>query len=451
MQKMDYDLIIIGAGPAGYVAAIRAGQLGMKTALIEKKDVGGMCLNWGCIPTKALIESAKLYTRIKSASKMGIDGIDPLNLSFNWNKSVSRAGDVVKKLTGGVNFLLKKNGIDVIKGEAKITSANSVSVQNRSIEAKNILLATGSYPAGIDLDIPKQKYIDVENMLDLESLPNRIVIYGHGPTTLELAQFFRMVDLEVTLVSPEENLLPGIDKYLLEFSLKKAKALGIKIIAGQNVSVTEEGDLLSQGEIIPFDLLINCSWRKSIIPASDLTFKVDDKGFIEVSDHLETSVPGIFAAGDMNGLSYLAHAASAQGIFVVNFLNGVRGQMDISQFPVNVYTDPEMSQIGLTEEQVRESGIEYRIGEFPMTANGKALAEDAGEGFIRILSEKKFGEVLGVQIVAANATDLIAEAAAFMSVEATVYDVARTVHAHPTISEVFLEAGMDAADKPIHK
>lgn len=448
---MDYDLIIIGAGPAGYVAAIRAGQLGMKTALVEKNEVGGMCLNWGCIPTKALIESAKLYSRIKRAEHMGIDGIDPAALTFNWNKSKTRAREVVKKLTGGVNFLLKKNGIDVIKGVAKLTSANSISVENRTLKAKNILLATGSYPKGIGIDIPADKYVDVEKMLDLESLPKDIVIYGHGPTALEIAQFFQMIDLNVTVVSPQKNLLPGIDKYLRDFSLKKAHAQGIKIYAGVKAAATEDGNIKVGDDTINFDLLINCSWRTSIIPENNLDFELDEKGYLSVNEHLETSVPGIYAAGDMNGLSYLAHAASAQGIFVVNRLQGVQGQMDINQYPVNVYTNPEMSQIGLTEDQVRKSGIEYRIGEFPMTANGKALAEDQGEGFIRILSEKKFGEVLGVQIVATNATDLIAEAAAFMSVEATVYDVARTVHAHPTISEVFLEAGMDAADKPIHK
>lgn len=448
---MDYDLIIIGAGPAGYVAAIRAGQLGMKTALIEKNEAGGMCLNWGCIPTKALIESAKLYDRIKSAHRMGIDGIDPQKLSFNWENSKTRAVQVVKKLTGGINYLLKKNGVDVIKGIAEITSQNSISVENRKLEAKNILIATGSYPAPIKLKIPGDKLIQVEHMLDLKELPRRMVLYGHGPITLELAQFFRMIDLEVTLVSPEEELLPGIDKYLKEFILKKVKSQGIKVHAGVEMDINDDGDLILGDDLISFDLMINCSWRQGIIPKNSTDIKLDKNGFINVNEHLETSVPGVFAVGDVNGLSYLAHAASAQGIFAVNHIQGVRGQININQYPVNVYTVPEISQIGLTEEQVREKGIEYRIGEFPMTANGKALAEDAGEGFIRILSEKKFGEVLGVQIVAANATDLIAEAAAFMSVEATVYDVARTVHAHPTVSEVFLEAGMDAADKPIHK
>lgn len=448
---MDYDVIIIGAGPAGYVAAIRAGQLGMKTALIEKKDVGGMCLNWGCIPTKALIESAKLYGRIKNAGKMGIDGIDPDKLQFNWGKSKTRAVQVVQKLTGGIHFLLRKNGVDVITGEAKITAPNTITVQNRTIESKNIIIATGSYPGKIDLDIPSDKLVEVEKLMDMETLPERIVVYGHGPTTLELAQFFKMIDLEVTVISPQEDLLPGLDKHLTEFISKKVKSQGITVYSGKQIRVTADGQLQADETVIAYDKLINCSWRNAIIPENSLNLDLDEKGFIAVNEQLETSAPGVFAAGDVNGLSYLAHAASAQGIFVINFLQGVSGEINIKQFPVNVYTFPEMSQIGYTEEQVREMKIDYRIGEFPMTANGKALAEDAYEGFIRILSEKKFGEVLGVQIVAANATDLIAEAAAFMSVEATVYDVARTVHAHPTISEVFLEAGMDAADKPIHK
>ncbi|MBT3243323.1 MAG: dihydrolipoyl dehydrogenase [Bacteroidetes bacterium] len=449
---MDYDLIIIGAGPAGYVAAIRAGQLGMKTALVEKNAIGGMCLNWGCIPTKALIESAKLYDRIKNADRMGIDGINLEELHFNWKNAKNRASKVVRKLTGGIAYLLKKNGVDVIQGEAIITGSSTISVENRTLECKNILIATGSYPASIDLNIPRNKLTQVENMLDMNTIPDKIILYGHGPVTVELAQFFRMIDHEVTLVSPQTDILPGIDKYLTEFILKKVKAQGIKIIADEKISVSDEGEMLiNNSDVLAFDTLINCSWRGAVVPANEVELALDDKGFIAVNEHLETSVKGIYAIGDVNGLSYLAHAASAQGIFTVNHLHGVKGEMELNNYPVNVYTVPELSQIGLTEEQVRAQGIDYRIGEFPMTANGKALAEDTSEGFIRILSEKKMGEVLGVQIVAANATDLIAEAAAFMSVEATVYDVARTVHAHPTISEVFLEAGMDAADKSIHK
>jgi dihydrolipoamide dehydrogenase len=448
---MEYDLIIIGAGPAGYVAAIRAGQLGMKTALLEKKEVGGMCLNWGCIPTKALIESAKFYNRIKSAENLGIDGIDQSKVTFNWTNAKKRSGKIVTKLTGGVNFLLKKNGVEVIKGEARIVSPGSVSIENRLLQTKNIFIATGSYPAPLDIDLPDGKLIQVEYLLDMEELPKRIILVGHGPVTLELAQFFQLIDKEVTVISPAENVLPGVDDYLRQYILKKTRSQGIRILENSRIGSASGDMLVVNGIEVAYDVVINCSWRNGIAPPSDIDLNRDGNGFIPVDEFLQTGTEGIFAIGDVNGLSYLAHAASAQGIFAVNHVQGVPGSIDIKQCPINIYTHPEVAQIGLTEREIRDQGIEYRIGEFPMSANGKALAEDSAEGMIRILSGKKLGEVLGVQIIAANATDLIAEAAAFMSVEATVYDVARTMHAHPTVSEVFLEAGMDAADKPIHK
>jgi dihydrolipoamide dehydrogenase len=341
--------------------------------------------------------------------------------------------------------------VEVIKGEARITSPNSVSIQNRLLEAKNIFIATGSYPAPLNIDFPVGKLIQVEHLLDMPELPKRIVLVGHGPVTLELAQFFQLIDKEITVISPVENILPGIDDYLRQYILKKTKSQGIRILENSRIT-SAANDTLRAGNIeIPYDVVINCSWRNGIAPPSDIDLKRDDHDFIPVDEFLETSIPGIYAIGDVNGVSYLAHAASAQGIFAVNHVQGVQGSMDMKQCPINIYTHPEVAQIGLTEREIREKEIEYRIGEFPMSANGKALAEDSADGMIRILSGKKFGEVLGVQIIAANATDLIAEAAAFMSVEATVYDVARTMHAHPTVSEVFLEAGMDAADKPIHK
>ncbi|MFO7617692.1 MAG: dihydrolipoyl dehydrogenase [Bacteroidales bacterium] len=448
---MDYDLIIIGAGPAGYVAAIRAGQLGMKTALIEKKEVGGMCLNWGCIPTKAYIESAKFYDRIKSAETLGIDGIDLAGLSFNWGNTKKRAGGIVKKLTGGINFLLRKNGVEVIRGMAHINGPHSITVENRLIEGKSILIATGSYPGNLNLNLPAGRMIQVEHLMDVDSFPGKILIYGHGGVALEFAQFFRMIDREVTLVSPVRNLLPGVDAYLSSYILRKTRGKGVRIIEEGTLSASEDGQLAINGDPVDYDLLVNCSWRGAVVPPSDVELSLTADGFIQVDENLQTSIPGVYAAGDVNGLSYLAHVASAQALYVVNRLQGLAGKLDIKQFPINIYTVPEVAQIGLTEVEIQEKGIEYRIGEFPMSANGKALAEDAADGLIRILSGKKYGEVLGVQIIAANATDLIAEAAAFMSVEATVYDVARTVHAHPTVSEVFLEAGMDAADAPIHK
>jgi dihydrolipoamide dehydrogenase len=448
---MEYDIAIIGAGPAGYVAAIRAGQLGMKTVLLEKNDIGGMCLNWGCIPTKALIESAKLLERIKSAQKMGIEGIDPEKISFNWPQAKKRAGKIVKKLTGGVGFLLKKNGVEVIQGEAIINSPNSITVNNQAIEAKNIIIATGSYPAPLEIDIPEEYFIEIDQLLFLEELPEKILLLGHGPVSLELAQFFAMTGRQVHLVSKTEDILPGVDPYLSDFILKKVKSQGIRIIVSDEIKLNEDNKLDASGEIIDFDLAINCSWRGGIVPENKLDLELTGDNFIKVDENLQSSVPGVYAAGDVNGLSYLAHVASAQGIHTVNHIKGVKGSMDINNFPVNIYTVPEISQIGLTEKEIRDKGLELKIGEFPLSANGKALTEDTADGFIRILSEKKFGEVLGVQIAASNATDLIAEAAAYMAVEATVYDVARTVHAHPTISEVFMEAGMDSVEGAIHK
>ncbi len=448
---MVYDLIIIGAGPAGYVAAIRAGQLGMKTALLEKKDIGGMCLNWGCIPTKAFLESAKFFARLKSAENLGIDGIDLDKVSFNWISAKKRSTGIVRKLTAGINFLLKKNGVEVITGEARITSSNTISIANRLLETRNILIATGSYPPPLGSEIPAGKLAQVHDLLEMDELPKRIVLVGHGPVALEIAQFFQLIDHDITIISPAENLLPGVDDYLRQYILKKARGQGIRILENARIKGATDEILLVDNTEIPYDLVINCSWRNGIVPPSDIDLEADDHGFIPVDEFMQTRVPGIYAAGDVNGLSYLAHMASAQGIFVVNHIQGVEGSMDLKQCPINIYTVPEVAQIGFTEAEIREKGIEYRIGEFPMSANGKALAEDTAEGMIRILSGKKLGEVLGVQIIAANATDLIAEAAAFMSVEATVYDVARTVHAHPTVAEVFLEAGMDAADKPIHK
>jgi len=448
---MLYDLIIIGAGPAGYVAAIRAGQLGMKTALIEKKEVGGMCLNWGCIPTKALIESAKFYKRIQTAGNLGIDGIDPEKISFNWTQAKKRSDHIVQKLTAGINYLLRKNSVEVIRGEARINTGRTVTVGNRLLETRNILIATGSYPAPLDFDVPEGKLVQVEHLLNIKELPSRIILVGHGPATLELAQFFSLIDKELTVVCPADNVIPGVDEYLRQYILKKARSQGIRILENARITNVTKDHIRINDTEVGYDLVINCSWRRGIVPPSDLDLRPDGQNFIPVDEFMHTGIPGIFAAGDVNGLSYLAHAASAQGVFVVNHIQGVEGSMNIKRYPINIYTVPEIAQIGLTEAEIREKEIGYRIGEFPMSANGKALAEDAAEGMIRILSGKKTGEVLGVQIIAANATDLIAEAAAFMSVEATVYDVARTVHAHPTVAEVFLEAGMDAADKPIHK
>lgn len=451
---MKYDVIIIGAGPAGYVAAIRAGQLGLKVALIEKSMVGGMCLNWGCIPSKALIESAKLYKRIKQdAATFGIEGIDRMKLSFNWKQATDRAQQIVKRLTNGVSFLLKKNGVEVISGEARITSANTVTVENRSIEADNIIIATGSYHEPLLAQLPKEKVVELNRFFALEELPKNIVVVGESSIAVELAQFFALIDRNVTIAVPGERIMPLADAYLANYMTGKLKKDKINLIfnAGDAADQSRfDGDELIIGNNrVKCDLILNSKSRKGVIPAMDITLDTE-LGFIVTDQFFRTSVKGIFAIGDVNGHSMFAHVGSAQGLHVINFIKGIKEPLDMNTIPMNMYSDPEIAQIGRTEAQLIEDEVAYKVSEFPLSANGKALAEGYTEGFVRMLSEEKYGQVLGVQIVSHNATDMIAEAAAFMSVESTIYDVAKTVHAHPTISEVFLEAGFGAVDKPIH-
>ncbi|MEA4868491.1 MAG: dihydrolipoyl dehydrogenase [Rikenellaceae bacterium] len=449
-----YDLIIIGSGPAGYVAAIRAGQTGLKTAIIEKDVIGGMCLNWGCIPSKSIMESVKLYQRIsKDASRFGIDGIDKKGLSFNWNKAIKRSDGIVKKLTGGVEFLLKKNGVDIIKASARIVSANSVLADNRLLETKNIIIATGSSSTKIE-NQAEGLVVEPKMLFTEREIPSNIVVAGKSPVAVELAQAFNMMGKNVTLVADGPSIMPKADGYIRDFMLNKIKKERIKVLFDQELSDTtgkwSDGVLSIGGEQVSCDLIVNARDRKGNLIDSDIPIEVQD-GYIKTDSNFETSVKGIYAIGDVNGICMYAHVGSAQGLHVVNSIKGIDQSFDLDKLPMNMYTVPEAAQIGITEEKAKEAGYDYKISEFPLSANGKAQTEGNSEGFIRIISENKYGEVLGVQIVAPNATDMINEASAYMQLESTVYDIARTIHTHPTVSEVFMEAGFEAVDKAIHK
>ncbi|MDD2490921.1 MAG: dihydrolipoyl dehydrogenase [Bacteroidales bacterium] len=449
-----YDLIIIGSGPAGYVAAIRAGQVGLKTAIIEKNQIGGMCLNWGCIPSKAMMESVKLYQRISNDSaRFGIEGIDKKSISFNWTKGIKRSNTIVKRLTGGVEFLLKKNGIDIIIGEAKIISPNSVLADNRLLETKNIIIATGSSSPKIESKFDNL-VVEPKKLFTEREVPQNIVVVGKSPVAIELAQLFNMMGKNVSLISDSSHIMPKADSYVRNYMESKLKKEKINIIYNTQITSTSEiwenGTLNLSGREVECDIIINASDRKANIVPSDIEIAEKD-GYIIVDENCETSVKGIYAVGDVNGTAMFAHIGSAQGLFVINRLKGIEAKLDISKLPMNMYTVPEAAQIGLTEDQLKEGGYDYKVSEFPLSANGKAQTEGSAEGFVRILSDNKIGEVLGVQIVAPNATDMINEAAAYIQLESTVYDIAQTVHTHPTVSEVFMEAGFEAVDKAIHK
>lgn len=449
-----YDLVIIGSGPAGYVAAIRAGQMGMKTAIVEREKIGGMCLNWGCIPSKSMIESVKLYQRIlKDSARFGIDGIETGRVSFNWDNAIKRADTIVKRLTGGVEFLLKKNGVEIIKGEARIASANSVLVENRLLDTKNIIIATGSTSVPLEKSI-ENLVIEPKELFKQRSIPDNIVVTGNTPVAIELAQLFRMMEKSVTLVTAADHIMPKADDYIRKYMEGRLKKDKIEIVYNTPVDTSagmwKDGILEVGGKSIKCDLIINSSSRKGNLIGSDIKIDVSD-GFYIVDQDCETSVKGIYAVGDVNGISQFAHIGSAQGLHVVNLLKGIRQKLDIHKLPMNMYSVPEAAQIGLTEQEAQNEGYDYKISEFPLSANGKAMSEGQSDGFLRLISDKKLGEVLGVQIVAPNATDMINEAAAYMQLESTVYDIAQTVHTHPTVSEIFMEAGFEAVDKAIHK
>lgn len=436
-EIMKYDLIVIGSGPAGYVAAIRAGQTGLKTLVIDRKYIGGMCLNWGCIPTKALLESAKTLRKLRQASDYGITGIDKEALGFDWPKARERAFGVVNKLTRGIEFLWKKAGVEFLQAEARIISPTEVVADQRSFETKAILIATGSKPMPQTL-FPKA--IELEELFSLPVLPDKPLIYGRGANLVELAQFFALIGKQVTILASDLPLIPQLDSALDSFMQKKLRKDKISIIPLAESKI-QDGILIYKDTAVEFDAAINASFRTAVVPQSEVELKLQD-GFIHTDRNHETSVKGIYAAGDVNGKSYLAHAASAQGLEVVNALNGIEIQDELRRYPLNIYTDPEMAQVGKTEAQLKAKGQEYQVSQYPLTANGKALAEGESEGFIRLLWEPHYHEVLGVQIVAANATDLISEAGILLELEGTTFDLARTIHAHPTISEIYMEAGM---------
>ena len=437
---MKYDVIIIGAGPAGYVAAVRAGQIGLKTLVVDKKYIGGMCLNWGCIPTKAILESAKWFRRLTEAADFGIDGIDHTKLSFNWSKAVKHAFGVVARMSHDIELLWKKHGVEFLKGEATVISNHEVEVNNRVLDADHIILATGSRPAPI-LNFPANKVLELELLYLQTELPERPVIYGQGATVAELAQFFAMIGKRATVVATDRPILPGFDVYLNLYLLKKLEKLQVPVHFAENISLVADNKIKAGEAVIEFDRVINCSWRQAVLPTMNIALDLED-GYLKVNHLMQTSVPIIYATGDINGKSYLAHAASAQAMSAINHIKGIVQPVNFKHLPLNVYTEPEIAQVGLTEEEIRSREIPYKVSELPLSSNGKALLEGMTEGVVRILHEIKYGEVLGVQIIAPNATDMISEAAVLMQMEGTVFDLAKTVHAHPTMSEVFMEAGI---------
>jgi dihydrolipoamide dehydrogenase len=376
------------------------------------------------------------------ASDFGVEGLDPKKLSFNWEKGVKRSERIVRRLTKGVEFLLKKNNVEIIAGTASLEGEGTVVVDNRNLSAKNIIIATGSYPRPLPFKVHEKKILNLENLFSMKEIPQKLLVVGEGPVAAEVSQLLALIGRDVTLVKTSDKVFPALDDYLNTYITRRFETMKIKVIEG-----SQGFDSVNVGD---YEGIVNCMLRKGIRPTGSLKPDTADSFYI-TDEHFMTSIKGVYAVGDVNGRSIYAHAASAQALAAVNHILGITETMETERVPLTIYTDPEIAQIGRTEQQLTADGIEYKVNEFPLSANGKALTEGNPEGILRIISEPKYGEVLGVQIISHNATDMISEAAAYMAVESTVFDVARTMHAHPTISEVFLEAGSDAVGTPVHK
>ena len=441
----------MGAGPGGYVAAIRAAQLGAKVAVVEKDSVGGTCLNRGCIPTKAYYASAKRYEDMKRAEEFGLKGD---HIGFSWQAIRARKNEIVSKLVAGVAGLLKKNSITLLKGNASVKHPNEVLVDEKAYTCAYILLATGAKPASV---LKTQvKPMNTNDVLDLEALPESMVIIGGGVIGCEMAGIMNSFGVEVTIVELLPQILPMTDEEVAAELHRKMEAKGVRILTGTTCEdITQENKdyivRLSNGETIRCNAVLEAVGRKPETGAVEgLKLERNRKGYVVVDDMMRTSADYIYAIGDINGKFQLAHAASVQGILAAEHMFADRQDTEDQAIPSCIFTDLEIAYIGLTEAQAREKGLPVRTFKFPYSANGKALTLGETEGFVKVITDERWGEILGVHIIGAEASSLIEEAVMAMRCEATAQAAGSTIHAHPTLSETLMEAFLGASSGAIH-
>jgi dihydrolipoamide dehydrogenase len=462
---MDYDLIIIGSGPGGYVAAIRASQLKLKVAVVERAELGGICLNWGCIPTKSLLKSAQVFEYMKHASDYGISVAGEVKPDFG--AMVARSRGVAESMSKGIQFLFRKNGIEHLNGYGRLAGGNNVEVEDPAGQKKNytaasIILATGARSKELpNLKQDGKKIIGYREAMTLTEQPASMVVVGSGAIGSEFASFYQSVGTDVTLVEFLPRIVPNEDEEVskqLERSFKKMK---MKVMTDSTV---ESADLSGKGckvsvktpkgmEIIEADIILSAvgvTPNTENIGLEKAGVKTE-KGKITVDEYYRTSVPGIFAIGDIVHGPALAHVASAEGIICVEKIAGAETEpLDYNNIPACTYTSPEIASCGLTEASAREAGYDLRIGKFPFTASGKASAAGAKEGFIKLIFDSRYGELLGAHMIGANVTEMIAEIVVARKLETTAHEIIKAVHPHPTMSEAIMEAAAAAYDEVIH-
>ena len=458
MSASNYDVVVLGGGPGGYVAAIRASQLGLKSAVVEKDNLGGICLNWGCIPTKALLKNAE-HARI--ARTEGAEwGILYDNLRFDFERVIARSRDVSSRIVKGVEFLMKKNKIDVIKGTGKLKSKDTLTVtgeKTQDIKFKNLIIATGARPRAIPgVPFDKEKVINYFQAMVPKELPEKLAVIGGGAIGCEFAYFYNAFGTEVHLFEMQDTLLPIEDPECTKELTRSFKKQGIKTYTGVKTEVTvgKKGVTIKAGDktIEADKVLVSIGVQGNI---EDLGLEKagikTDRGFIVTDDRYNTNVKGIKAIGDVTGRVMLAHVASHQGTVAAEDIAGKADHLvDYDAIPSCTYCQPQVASVGLTEAACKEKGLDVMIGRYPFRPHGKAVATGENEGFVKLIFDKKYGELLGAHIVGHEATEMIAEACAAKSSEATVHSLAATMHAHPTMSEAFHEATLDALGRAIH-
>lgn len=462
---MKYDVLIVGSGPGGYVAAIRASQLGLKTAVVERESLGGVCLNWGCIPTKSLLKSAQVYEYLKHAEEYGIkvDG----KVSADFEKVIERSRTVAEGMSKGVQFLFKKNKIETINGTGRLKSKGVVEVtdekgKKQEVNADHIILATGARSKELpNLKQDGKKIIGYREAMTLPKFPKSMVVVGSGAIGSEFANFYASMGTQVTLVEFLPHVVPVEDEEVskqLERSFKKMK---MKVMTSSTVeSVDTSGDLCKvqiktekgnkevEAEIVLSAVGVTPNTEDIGLESMDIK---TEKGKIEVDEFYRTSAEGVYAIGDIVGGPALAHVASAEGILCVEKIAGHHPQpMDYNNVPGCTYTSPEVASVGYTEKGAKDAGYSIKVGKFPFTASGKAAAANAKEGFIKLIFDEKYGELLGAHMIGANVTEMIAEIVVARKLETTGQEMIKSVHPHPTMSEAIMEAAAAAYDEVIH-
>jgi len=462
-QTIQTDVVVLGAGPAGYVSAIRLAQLGKKVTVVDRAELGGVCLNRGCIPSKALIYAGGLYEKLAHSSDIGIE---VTGAKVNMPKLVAWKETVVKKLTSGVGGLLKANGCTVIAGDAKFTSPKTLEVKTaegvKTLSFNACVIATGSRPAALPgFTVDNQAILDSTSALNQQSIPKSMLCIGGGYIGLELGTFYSKVGTKVTVMEAGPGLLGGVDPELAKVVEKKLKAKGVEVHIGAKVKgcKTVKGgaevtwELNGKTQTTAFEKVLVTIGRtpnSESIGLEKAGVKLDSKGFILVDAQRRTNVAGIYAIGDIAGQPLLAHKGSKEGIVAAEAIAGKKVAYDVLAMPAVIFTDPEIATVGLTEAEARAKGFDVRVGSFPFAANGRALSVTETDGFVKMVGDGKTGRLLGVHIVGVEASNLIAEAALAIEMGATIEDLALTVHAHPTLPETLMEAAEATLGHAIH-